>query len=56
MDQIASLSASQITRAIKNRELSPVEVVEALLARIEEINPSLNAIVTLAAGFAAASE
>jgi amidase len=34
---------------IRGRKLSPVEVIEAHLRRIEEINPKLNAIVTLAA-------
>lgn len=34
---------------IRAREISPVAVVEAHLERIERINPSLNAIVTLAA-------
>lgn len=33
---------------IGSRKVSPVEVVEAHLRRIEEVNPSLNAIVTLA--------
>jgi len=33
---------------IRSRQASPVEVVEAHLRRIEKINPSLNAIVTLA--------
>lgn len=33
---------------IRGREVSPVEVVEAHLRRIEELNPSLNAVVTLA--------
>ena len=33
---------------IRRREVSPVEVAEAHLRRIDELNPSLNAIVTLA--------
>lgn len=33
---------------IRAREVSPVEVVEAYLRRIEDLNPSLNAIVTVA--------
>ena len=36
---------------IRRREVSPVEVAEAHLRRIEELNPSLNAIVTLAPDF-----
>jgi Asp-tRNA(Asn)/Glu-tRNA(Gln) amidotransferase A subunit family amidase len=37
-----------MARFIRNREVSPVEVAEAHLERISEINPALNAIVTLA--------
>src|SRR5687767_11107266 len=39
---------ARLAELIRNRKLSPVEVVEAHLRRIEEINPQLNAIVTLA--------
>lgn len=37
-----------IAEMIRTREVSPVEVAEAHLRRIDELNPSLNAIVTLA--------
>jgi len=37
-----------IARLIRQREVSPVEVMEAHLERIERLNPELNAIVTLA--------
>ena len=37
-----------IARLIREREVSPVEVVEAHLAQISRLNPALNAIVTLA--------
>ncbi|HYK21798.1 MAG TPA: amidase [Pyrinomonadaceae bacterium] len=37
-----------IARLIREREVSPVEVVEAHLAQIRRLNPALNAIVTLA--------
>ena len=36
-------SAVELAALIRERELSPVEVVEAALARIEEVNPALNA-------------
>jgi Asp-tRNA(Asn)/Glu-tRNA(Gln) amidotransferase A subunit family amidase len=42
------MSASELVALIRSRAVSPVEVVEAHLRRIEEVNPSLNAIVTLA--------
>jgi len=41
------MSAAEIARQVAARELSPVEVIEAALARVEAINPRLNAIVTL---------
>ena len=40
------LSAVEIARRVRARELSPVEVIEAALARMERVNPALNAIVT----------
>jgi amidase len=48
MDEITSLSASRLAELIRLHELSPVAIVHAYLHRIEEVNPSLNAIVTLA--------
>jgi Asp-tRNA(Asn)/Glu-tRNA(Gln) amidotransferase A subunit family amidase len=41
-------SAFELAELIRTRAVSPVEVVESHLRRIEEINPLLNAIVTLA--------
>ena len=38
-------SAGKIASLIRRRELSPVEVVDAFIGRIEERNPSLNAFV-----------
>jgi amidase len=47
-DEITTKSATELVALIRSRAVSPVEVVEAHLRRIEQINPSLNAIVTLA--------
>src|SRR5580692_9714024 len=41
-------SARELARLIRERAVSPVEVLDAHLAAIAEINPKLNAIVTLA--------
>ncbi|MGQ0704466.1 MAG: amidase [Gemmatimonadales bacterium] len=40
-------SATEIARQVAAKEVSPVEVVEAALARVEQVNPRLNAVVTL---------
>jgi len=39
--------ATQLAAAIRAKEISPVEVTEAVLARIERLNPRLNAYCTL---------
>ncbi|MDQ2856295.1 MAG: amidase [Acidobacteriota bacterium] len=47
MTELISYSVARLAGLIRRREVSPVEVAEAYLARIERLNPSLNAIVTL---------
>jgi aspartyl-tRNA(Asn)/glutamyl-tRNA(Gln) amidotransferase subunit A len=42
--------AIRLAELIRTRQVSPVEVVQAHLDRIEAVNPRINAIVTLAAG------
>ena len=42
--------ATKLAELIRTREISPVEVMQAHLDRIEAVNPKLNAIVTLADG------
>src|SRR2546423_11067139 len=48
MNNLTNLSATKIAELVRERAVSPVEVVEAYLGRIEALNPSLNAIVCLA--------
>src|SRR3989441_1984042 len=43
------LSATELATLIRTKKVSPVEVVDAVLARIEKINPTINAYVTLTA-------
>ena len=45
---IIHFDATQLAELIRTREVSPVEVVQAHLDRIEATNPKINAIVTLA--------
>lgn len=47
MADLTFLSASQIVEQIRNKKISPVEVVEAHLARIQKLNPKINAFVHL---------
>src|SRR5580692_12619016 len=49
-DSIVKFNASRIAELIAKRELSPVEVMQAHLDRIAEVNPKVNAIVTMADG------
>jgi amidase len=49
MNEIIYASAGSIARAIRNKEASAVEVVEAHLSRIEEVNSRVNAVVQLVA-------
>ena len=44
-DELAYMSAAEMAMRIRRRDFSPVEVVDALIARIERRNPSLNAFV-----------
>ena len=46
-DELAYVSASELASRICRRDLSPVEVIDAFIARIEDRNPSLNALVYL---------
>lgn len=54
MDEIIYSSATELARAIREREVSSEGVVEAHLARIAEVNPKLNAVVQLTADSARA--
>lgn len=44
MTSITEISAVELRRLIGARELSPVELLEACIARIEQLNPYVNAI------------
>lgn len=49
MSDPTSLTIAGAARAIERRELSPVDLCEAYLARVERLNPTLNAYVTVTA-------
>jgi amidase len=46
-DSLALLSVQETARRVRAREISPVEVLDACLARVERFNGELNAVVTL---------
>ena len=48
MDQLTNKSLTTLAQLIRSKSVSPVEVAEAYLERIAELNPKLNAIVTIA--------
>jgi amidase len=49
VSELHYLSATELAHLIRTRQVSAVEVVQACLGRIEEVNPRVNAIVTLVA-------
>jgi len=47
LDSLTIQSATELARLVRTRQIAARELIEATLARIERLNPSLNAIVTL---------
>src|SRR4051794_5443157 len=43
-DALCGLTAVEARRRIGTKELSPVELLEACIARIEQVNPAVNAV------------
>jgi len=55
-NDIVFSDATALAELIRTKEVSPVEVVQQHLDRIEAMNPSINAIVTVADGAIAAAK
>jgi aspartyl-tRNA(Asn)/glutamyl-tRNA(Gln) amidotransferase subunit A len=55
MTDLAFASAAELAAMIRNRDISPLEVMSATLARIEASQPVLNAFITVAAETAMAA-
>ena len=55
-DLLYYLDASSLAKMIRTREVSSVEVVQSHLNRIDALNPSINAVVTVAANALANAE
>src|SRR3989475_7104818 len=47
-DDICFLPATELARLYRARKVSPLEVMQAVLARIDAVNPAVNAYVTVA--------
>ncbi|MBW2142241.1 MAG: amidase [Deltaproteobacteria bacterium] len=47
MNELLGLTLIELTEAIKTRKASPVELMEAILSRVEETNTDLNAVVAM---------
>ena len=48
-NEIPFLSATDLAELLRSRQVSPVEATEAYLARIEQVDPSLNSYITVTA-------
>jgi aspartyl-tRNA(Asn)/glutamyl-tRNA(Gln) amidotransferase subunit A len=46
---VANLSIARAARALRDREFSPLELTDAYLRRIEQLNPTVNAYITITA-------
>ena len=46
-EELVSLSSVEMRRRIGTKEISPVELLEACLERIEEVNPGINAVTAM---------
>src|SRR5262249_34838864 len=47
--QLPMLDLAEASQAVQKKEISPVELTQACLARIERLNPALNAFITVTA-------
>src|SRR5262245_54323225 len=48
-DELTSMSVREVAELIRKKRVSPVELTQACLKRIEQFNPALNAFITVTA-------
>jgi len=48
-DQLTGLTLSEAAAAVRSKQVSPVELTRACLARVDHLNPRLNAFITITA-------
>ncbi len=46
LNELATMDATAQAELVRRRELTPLELVDAAIARIERLNPKLNAVIT----------
>jgi amidase len=44
--ELANLDATEQAELVRRKEVSPLELVDAAIIRIEKVNPQLNAVIT----------
>src|SRR2546428_5660307 len=54
-DELCWTAGTELARMVRAKDVSPVDIVEAFLARIERINPRINAYCTVTADQARAA-
>src|ERR1051326_4136328 len=53
--EITRLPASELARLVRRKQLSPVEIMDAYLRRVEQVNPVIKAFASLEADLAMAA-
>jgi len=46
MDELAQLDATAQADLVRRRDVTPLDLVDAAIARIERVNPTVNAVIT----------
>ena len=46
IDELSTMDAVAQAELVRRRELTPLELVDAAIARIERVNPTINAVIT----------
>lgn len=46
IDELSTIDATAQAELVRRRELTPLELVDSAIARIERVNPTLNAVIT----------
>jgi amidase len=46
IDELSTMDATAQAELVRRRELTPLELVDAAIGRIERVNPTINAVIT----------